>query len=99
MKFFITVSLIGSLAAIASASHLFVFTDENFSGDFRDVGACGCSGIPNGYRGSLKWDGTGQTGRLYNMDDCRGAAYQVLDPNQELQLQSRFGFRSLFIDC
>jgi hypothetical protein len=99
MKFYAIASLLGSLATFTSASHFVAYAGEYYSGANTDLGNCGCSNIPDGYRGSFKWYATGQSARAYDMFDCKGSAYTTLASDSSWDRDTSFGFHSIFINC
>ncbi|KAK9145587.1 hypothetical protein Sjap_005490 [Stephania japonica] len=80
----------------AVATRMVVYSGEYYTGATAIISACGCTNIP--YHGSFRYYAEGQSTRLYNEPDCRGAAHTVFPGNKNWQRNIGFGWNSAFID-
>lgn len=99
MKFYAIATVLCSVATIASASRFVGFSGDYWTGGSKSYGACGCTDLDLGYRSSLKWYGTGQSGRMFDTTNCQGSAQNTLPPGEYREGATGFGWKSIDIIC
>jgi hypothetical protein len=88
---------VAGFVALASASSFVAYSGGSYSGNSIEYRSCGCSNIA--YHGSYKWYHAGQSGRMFNSDNCQGVAVFTLSSARDTKQPTGFGWRSIDIIC
>jgi hypothetical protein len=73
------------------------FEGPGFSGRTQVITRCGTTNIR--YRGSYKWFGRGQSGRMHNEINARGPVHFELGTGHTVRSERGVGWRSIFKVC
>ena len=100
MKVFIVITnliALANLIVFASASAFVAYASNHFAGADTSITRCGCSNIP--YQGSYKWYHDGQSGNMFNKESCPGVPVATLPSNEDTDMLTGFGWKSIDIIC
>ncbi|MFG6194027.1 MiAMP1 family antimicrobial peptide [Nonomuraea sp. JJY05] len=89
-------------AANASASDgpgstYVAYEGPGFTGRTQVIDKCGVTNLY--YRGSYKWYGSGQAGRMHNQINARGAVHFKLPAGANAKQATGVGWKSIFVVC
>jgi hypothetical protein len=88
----------GSTAGGAGYGSTYVaFEGPGFSGRTQVITRCGTTNIR--YRGSYKWFGKGQSGRMHNDINARGSVHFTLPTDRIVRAERGVGWKSIFKVC
>ena len=73
------------------------FEGAGFTGRTQVITRCGTTNIR--YRGSYKWFGGGQDGRMHNAINARGSVHYQLASNRNARQETGIGWKSIFKVC
>ncbi|MEU7860134.1 MiAMP1 family antimicrobial peptide [Nonomuraea sp. NPDC049141] len=100
----ISASLITIMGGAANAStsaapdSMYVaYEGPGFTGRTQVITECGLTNLR--YRGSYKWYGAGQSGRMHNQINARGSVHFTLPTNSNAQQKTGIGWKSIFKVC
>jgi hypothetical protein len=81
----------------AYGSTYVAFEGPGFSGRTQVITRCGTTNIR--YRGSYKWFGKGQSGRMHNDINARGSVHFTLPTDRVVRAERGIGWKSIFKVC
>ncbi|MET7332687.1 MiAMP1 family antimicrobial peptide [Nonomuraea sp. NPDC005650] len=100
----ISASLVAFMGGAANASTsdgpsstYVAYEGPGFTGRTQVISECGVTNLR--YRGSYKWFGAGQSGRMHNEINTRGPVHFTLPTNSNAQQKTGVGWKSIFKVC
>lgn len=100
----ISASLVTVMGGAANAStsatpgSMYVaYEGPGFTGRTQVISQCGTTNLR--YRGSYKWYGSGQAGRMHNQINARGPVHFKLPTRGNVQQKTAVGWKSIFKVC
>ncbi|MEQ4721160.1 MiAMP1 family antimicrobial peptide [Nonomuraea sp. B19D2] len=100
----ISASLVAIMGGAANASmsagpdSVYVaYEKPGFAGQTQVISECGVTNLR--YRGSYKWYGAGQSGRMHNQINARGRVHFELPTKGNAQQKTVVGWKSIFKVC
>jgi hypothetical protein len=81
----------------AHGSTYVAFEGPGFSGRTQVITRCGTTNVR--YRGSYKWFGRGQSGRMHNDINARGSVHFTLPTDRVVRSERGVGWKSIFVVC
>lgn len=100
----ISASLVAIMGGAANASvsatpgSMYVaYEGPGFTGRTQVITECGTTNLR--YRGSYKWYGSGQAGRMHNQIIARGPVHFTLPAKANAQQKTAIGWKSIFKVC
>ncbi|MEU7740999.1 MiAMP1 family antimicrobial peptide [Nonomuraea sp. NPDC049158] len=100
----ISASLVAVMGGAANASMsadtgstYVAYEGPGFTGQTQVIDKCGTTNLR--YRGSYKWYGSGQSGRMHNQINNRGPVHFVLPSNGNAKQGTGVGWKSIFVVC
>ncbi|MFI6741530.1 MiAMP1 family antimicrobial peptide [Nonomuraea sp. NPDC050451] len=73
------------------------YEGPGFTGRTQVIDKCGVTNLR--YRGSYKWYGGGQSGRMHNQINARGPVHFTLPTQSNAQQKTVVGWKSIFVVC
>ncbi|TMR89992.1 MiAMP1 family antimicrobial peptide [Nonomuraea basaltis] len=81
----------------APGSMYVAYEGPGFTGRTQVISQCGTTNLR--YRGSYKWYGSGQAGRMHNQINARGPVHFKLPTKGNAQQNKAVGWKSIFKVC
>ncbi|MEU6788518.1 MiAMP1 family antimicrobial peptide [Nonomuraea angiospora] len=80
-----------------SGSTYVAYEGPGFTGQTQVIDKCGVTNLR--YRGSYKWYGSGEAGRMHNQINTRGPVHFTLPATGNAKQGTGVGWKSIFVEC